>query len=313
VTTELGRRVPGIDTGAYWPPKRVDDERFWEPAAAQLGAFFTPDAGYVDDPQLATINLAAAAERAGVRHAFRRRVVEVLQRDGRVRGVRLDDDEQIAAPVVVNVAGPWSGALNGLAGVGADWTVGVRPLRQEVHSVAAPMGYGSAAAPGPVIADVDLGVYLRPAPGGVLLVGGTEPTCDGLDWVDDPDAVNTNPTVAVFTAQVTRSARRLPSLRVPGSPRGVVGVYDVSGDWAPIYDRTELGGYYVAMGTSGNQFKNAPFVGLLMAELISAVEAGADHDAQPVHVRGPRTGLDVNLGSFSRMRKENHTSGTVLG
>ena len=30
-------------------------------------------------------------------------------------------------------------------------------------------------------------------------------------------------------------------------------MYDVSDDWIPIYDRTDLDGFYVAIGTSGNQ------------------------------------------------------------
>jgi glycine/D-amino acid oxidase-like deaminating enzyme len=311
---ELAARVPALDPQTYWPPKRVDDDAFWQPAHGRLGAFFTPDAGYVDDPQLAAINLAAAAGRAGATHHFGRRVVTVERTSTgaaeRVAGVTLDDGTRLHAPIVVNVAGPWSAQLNALAGVGGEWSVGTRGLRQEVHRVDAPPGYGD---PGPVVADLDLGTYVRPTPGAGLLVGGTEPECDGLDWVDDPDAVSPHPSTAVHTAQVTRAARRFPDLQVPSSPRGVVGVYDVTGDWAPIYDRTELDGYYVAIGTSGNQFKNAPFAGRLMAELIAAVEAGANHDAHPVAVRGPHTGEIVDLGAFSRLRAANDTTGTVLG
>lgn len=312
-SAELARRVPGLDPTSFWPPKRVDDAEFWTPGSGALGAFFTPDAGFVDDPQLAAINLAAAAQRHGAQLSFGRRVVSVVRTAERVGGVELDDGTSLLAPVVVNAAGPWSAALNRLAGVGGEWSVSTRGMRQEVHHVAAPEGYGMTSQLGPVIADLDLGTYLRATPGGGLLVGGTEPECDGFDWVDDPDAVSLNPTLRLFTAQVTRAARRLTGLTVPGSPRGVVGVYDVSDDWAPIYDRTELAGYYVAIGTSGNQFKNAPVVGRLMAVLIDAVEAGHDHDHSPVLVTGPRTGLTINLGSFSRVRRHGPSTGTVLG
>ena len=41
----------------------------------------------------------------------------------------------------------------------------------------------------------------------------------------------------------------------------------------------------MAIGTSGNQFKNAPVVGHLMAELIDKVEHGHDHDNDPVKVK----------------------------
>ena len=66
--------------------------------------------------------------------------------------------------------------------------------------------------------------------------------------------------------------------------RGFADLYDCSDDWIPIYDRSELPGFYMAVGTSGNQFKNAPVVGHCMAELIEACENGHDHDADPVRV-----------------------------
>jgi glycine/D-amino acid oxidase-like deaminating enzyme len=94
----------------------------------------------------------------------------------------------------------------------------------------------------------------------------------------------------------------------------VAGVYDVAQDWTPIYDRTELDGFYVAMGTSGNQFKNAPLVGRFLATLIEKVEAGHDHDNDPLTYVGEHTGNTINLGAFSRKRVVNeHSTGTVMG
>ncbi|MFH9347871.1 NAD(P)/FAD-dependent oxidoreductase [Kitasatospora sp. NPDC017646] len=292
----LRRHLPGIDPGRYWPPKRVDDEAFFAGPTGELGALFTPDAGFVDDPQLAAQNLADAAGELGARFLFHRAVVTVDRHAGRVAGVRLADGGRIAAPVVVNAAGPWSGGLNRLAGVGSDFTVGVRPLREEVHQVPAPSGYA------PVVADLDLGTYLRTAPGGHLLIGGTQPGCDPPEWIDDPDAADPRPTTRRFRAQVTRAARRFPAIGVPNRPLGTAGVYDVADDWTPIYDRTALAGYYVAMGTSGNQFKNAPLVGRYLAALVDLVEAGHDHDGDPVRHRCEHTGNVVDLGSFSRRR-----------
>ena len=310
----LRARIPGIDSGRYWPPKRIDDEKFWAPADGELGAVFTPDAGYVTDPQLAAQNLATAAAHDGAEFRLRRAVTGIDARAGRVTGVRLDDGSTIACGAVVNAAGPWSGRLNALAGVGGDFTIGVRPLRQEVAHVSAPPGFAPDGAPGISVADMDLGTYMRGEVGGGLLVGGTEPECDPLQWLDDPDAAQPNPTQAVFGAQVTRAARRFGDLTVPHRPRGVVGVYDVADDWTPIYDRTELDGFYVAIGTSGNQFKNAPVVGQFLAAIIDAVESGRDHDADPVQFVAAHTGQTIDLGAFSRRRPVNTgTSGTVMG
>ena len=77
----------------------------------------------------------------------------------------------------------------------------------------------------------------------------------------------------------------------------------MSTDWAPIYDRTALPGYYVAMGTSGNQFKNAPVVGQMMAALVAAVESGHDHDRDPLVWTAPRTGQRLALATYSRLRR----------
>ncbi|MFI5429545.1 FAD-dependent oxidoreductase [Aeromicrobium sp. UC242_57] len=144
--------------------------------------------------------------------------------------------------------------------------------------------------------------------------GGTEPECDPLPWIDDPDAADLTPTRTAYEAQVTRAARRFGELGVPPRPLGIAGVYDVSSDWTPIYDRTSLDGFYVAIGTSGNQFKNAPVAGQFMRDIVLAVEDGHDHDADPVQYRGERTGLTVDLGSYSRRRPVNaESSGTVMG
>jgi sarcosine oxidase subunit beta len=51
-----------------------------------------------------------------------------------------------------------------------------------------------------------------------------------------------------------------------------------------------------------------------MAELIVACEGGRDHDRDPVSIRGPGTGVELDLGFYSRRRTLNpESSRTVLG
>jgi glycine/D-amino acid oxidase-like deaminating enzyme len=309
-STDLAKNVTGIDAGKYWPPKKLSDDAFWEDAKESLGAIFTPNGGYIDDPLLATENLARAAINSGVKFRFKSKVTAILQEGNKVIGVEIDGNEKILADVVINAGGPWSNRINQLAEVGEDFTISVKPMRQEVHQINTPMNL----IPGPIIGDLDLGTYMRSSPTGSTLIGGTEPECDRLDWVDDVEAVNLNRTNELFEAQVTRAARRFPALQIPNSPSGIAGIYDVAADWTPIYDRTELDGFFVAIGTSGNQFKNAPMVGKLMTALIDAVRAGQDHDVDPVKVRAERTGNEISLGAFSRKRLFNaDNTGTVMG
>ena len=237
---------------------------------------------------------------------FATAVSGVEQAAGRVRGVTLDDGTTVTAPVVVNVAGPHSHVINRMAGVYESMNIKTRALRHEVHHAPGPADFDYSR-DGFNVADDDNGIYFRPETGNHILVGSTDPRCDPQEWVD-PDDYDRRLSAGQWEAQVLRLSRRLPSVGVPHAPKGVVDLYDVSDDWIPIYDRTDLGGFYVAIGTSGNQFKNAGVAGHCMAELIEAVEAGHDHDHDPLVVKGRYTGLPINLGTFSRNRQVNTDS-----
>ena len=117
-----------------------------------------------------------------------------------------------------------------------------------------------------------------------------------------------------WNIQMMRLAKRLPEFGVPHQRKGLADAYDVSSDWGPIYDRTDLDGFFAARGTSGNQFKNACVGSHMMAELITAVSNGHDHDNDPLVVTGRWTGVELDMGNFSRNRGINPDStGTVLG
>ena len=311
---EIARRVPGIDLSRYAPVKRPDDPGFAMPGGAPLaGGVWWPCSGYVADPMLAAQNLWDAAARAGAR-ALRGTVVgfdAAPGPGGRVRAVRLDGGDAVAADVIVNAAGPASGRINALAGAAADMGVRPRPKRQEV--VHLPPAPGSDIAPQTImIADADAGVYSRPERNGVL-VGSLEPPCDPPVHPEDADAVASEFTDQ-WDAQAMRYAQRMPAQGLPRRRAGVVACYDVTEDWLPIYDRSARPGFYMACGTSGNQFKVAPVAGHLMAELIGYVEGGGDQDGAPLEVALPRTGLRIGTGTFSRLRRPNaQSSGTVLG
>lgn len=302
--SELQERFPAMDFTSYYPPKPVTSEEFWEDSDAELTCTFMTDAGYMDDPAFSAHNLMTAAKRKGAQFRFRTAVTEIVRDGGRISGVRLADGTEIAADVVVNAAGPHSNVINEMAGVLDDFAVGTRPMRAEVHHFTAPEGYSrDDGTPGPFMADTDLGTYFRGAPNNGIVNGGAEPACDELEWLDDPDTFTSVPTSTIYEAQSYRLARRLPELTIPNTPSGVVSVYDVSSDWVPIYDKTNTPGYYVAIGTSGNQFKNGPVIGQIVTAIIEHCEAGHDHDVNPAPLHLERTGIDVDLSEYSRLRE----------
>ena len=306
---KLKERMPIYSHDQFDGTTRPDeDDHFFDKTGKVIeGAIFTPGSGYVSDPQLSSHNLQVAAEANGGEFLFNNEIKEIRQENGKVLGVTLKTGEQIDAPIVVNVAGPHSFVINRMAGVEEEMNIKTKALRHEVHHVPSPEGFDFEK-DGLHTSDGDNGIYFRPETGNTILIGSEDPQCDPKEWIEDPDNYNNEVTESQWMAQVYRCARRIPNLKIPSRTSGVVDLYDVSDDWIPIYDKSALGGFYMAIGSSGNQFKNAPVAGHCMAELIDACEKGHDHDANPLKVKTVYTGLELNMGFYSRNREINPNS-----
>lgn len=310
---DIPNKLPGADLRKFEPAKLISDDTFGEPTGGEIpGAVLFKAGGYVSDPKLSAHNAQRAAQAHGAEFMFKSELTEIRQANGRAIGVTLADGSQIDANIIVNVAGPHSSIINEMAGVRDSMNMTTRALRHEVSHVKAPVDidYGNG---GFVYSDSDISTYARSEIGGNILLGSEDPECDEREWVEDPDNYNTE-----FTDQnktlVMRFAQRLPSLGIPEQAKGVVALYDVTEDWIPIYDKSDLPGFYMACGTSGNQFKNAPVAGKMMTAIIEACENGHDHDAEPIMFELENIGHTISLGTFSRNREINpNSSFSVIG
>lgn len=310
---EITNRMPIYNLESFAPPRSPDDPLFGKPNGGHVtGGVYWPNAGYVTDPALSAQNLADAAKARGAKFQLGSEVTSILTSAGRVSGVQLATGEQIHAPVVINVAGPASCKINAMADVLDDMTISTRALRQEVVHVPAPEGYDFEK-DGMMVSDSDLSLYCRPEHGNHILIGSEDPECDEKEWVDDDTNFNREFTDQ-WTTQAMRYAQRVPSLGIPQQTRGIVDLYDASTDWIPIYDKSSLPGFYMACGTSGNQYKNAPIAGKLMASLIEYCEAGNDHDTSPLQFDLPYIKRKISTGFYSRKREINQESSfSVIG
>ena len=260
---------------------------------------------------LATQNIQSAAKRHGATFFIGRRVAAVKKDSGRAGGVELDDGTVIEAPIVVNAAGPHSYKVNEMAGVAESMNIKTKALRVEVAHVPSPKGFDFEK-DGLICSDADIGGYWRPEIGNKILIGSEEPACDPLEWVD-PDDYNTQVTEQA-RLQAMRGAQRFPAMGVPNSVQGIADLYDASDDWIPIYDKSDLPGFYMAVGTSGNQFKNAPVVGMMMKALIDHEAEGNDHDEEPLVFDLPNVDHKLNMRFCSRNREINRESSfSVVG
>ena len=309
--------VPVYDLHEYWPVRRPEDPEFFEEPTKMLeGALFCPEGGYVNDPELSAHNIMRAAEAKGAEFVFNVEVVDIRSQDNKVLGITLKDGTQIDAPIVVNVAGPHSFKINQMAeGVYEACNIKTKALRHEVMHAPAPEGYDYLKN-GYHTSDGDVACYYRPEVGNMFLIGSEDPECDPQEWID-PDEFyagqgetgrDNQLSEAQWKAQTYRCAKRVQGLQIPNQPRGVCDLYDCSDDWIPIYDKSSMGGFYMAIGTSGNQYKNAPVAGRMMAELIQACEKGLDHDEQPFQFKLPHLGRTIDVGFFSRNREINYDS-----
>ncbi|MCP4693506.1 MAG: FAD-binding oxidoreductase [Desulfobacterales bacterium] len=314
---KIKEMVPVMELKEFWPVKRPEDSSFFdEPEKDLQGAVFCPEGGYMNDPALSAHNIMRAAEAKGAEFVFNAEVVAVRSRDKKVLGITLAGGEEIDAPVVVNCAGPHSFKINQMAeGVYEGCNIKTKALRHEVMHCPSPDGYDYLN-DGYHTSDGDVGCYYRPEVGNMFLIGSEDPECDPQEWVD-PDEFyagegemgrDNQLTDAQWKAQCYRLARRVPSLQVPNQPKGVCDLYDCSDDWIPIYDKSDLGGFYMGIGTSGNQYKNAPVVGRMMAELIDACEKGLDHDKEPFQFTLKYIGRTLDVGFYSRNREINYNS-----
>ena len=276
-----------------------------------MGSVFFPTAGYINDPQLSAHNLQRASEQYGGEFLFNSSVENILKENGRVSGIQLNDGTKILSNIVVNVAGPHSMKVNQMAGVEEDMNIKTKALKVEVSHVKPPenFNYEKDAF---VVSDSDIGCYSRPETGNHILIGSEDPECDERIFVD-PDKWDENFTDQ-WNTQLYRQAQRYPNLPLSSKVKGVVSLYDVSDDWIPIYDKSSLPGFYMAVGSSGNQYKNAPIAGVMMAKLIEQCEKGHDHDKDPVKLHLKYINREIDIGFYSRNRVINSESSmSVLG
>ena len=313
---ELRKRIPDYSLTSYSPTTRPEnDHRFWDADRSEQieGAIFAPEAGYVDDPKLATHNIMVAAEAHGAEFWFNRRITNVRRGDRKVLGVTVDDGQEINADIIVNAAGAFSFVVNRMAGVDRRMKIRTRALRKQVTFIPAPDGVDFEHE-GLHITDADNGSYVRPASDNQIMIGSVDPECDTKEWIKDPGHFDRKLDHDQWLAQVCRIVRKMKGTQIPKDKVGFADLYDVSDDWIPIYDKSDLNGFYMAIGTSGNQFKTAPVVGLCMAKLIDQCEKGYEHDHEPIEVIVPYTKQTLNMGQYARNRSiHNESSLSVYG
>jgi sarcosine oxidase subunit beta len=221
-------------------------------------AAYEPDAGYAD-PHLTTMGFANAARRHGAQVCQGVEVTGIELDGGRVTGVSTPEGT-IAAPVVVNAAGPWAGLVAALTGLQIETTI----MHHQVAVVEAPP---ELAWPHLTVIDRLHHIYLRPETGRLTLVGASH---DNYALPPEKlDNYNERLTSETLYRVLERLCARIPVLETGAIRKGHAGIYVDSADrHALLGPAPGVEGFYCAVGFSGHGFKEAPVVGQAMAELI---------------------------------------------
>lgn len=219
---------------------------------------YEPNSGYAD-PYLTTTGFLKAARNLGAEVRPGTPADALLTEGDRVVGVRTPQGELRSEHVLV-ATGPWIKGLIHDLGVEL-------PLEVSRHVVLTFRGSEPYGPTLPIVKDLSAvnKMYLRPASGGVVLVG----TGDHGDPVLSADEMDENAPESLVLLQGSQLSQRLEGFDDPQLTASWIGPYDITPDWNPVLGPLEgVEGLTIAYGFSGHGFKLAPAIGKALAESI---------------------------------------------
>lgn len=229
-----------------------------------VGATFCQRDG-IADPNGVTMGFARSAQAAGITIVRETEVTGVLIEGGRIAGVETTGGS-IAAPVVVNAAGPHARAIGRMAGI----DVPVDPYRRHIFIAQPPPGSAPWNVPASriMVIDFESSFYFHREGAGLLFGMGDPLETPTFDLTVQWD----------FLERVTPvAARRLPALADAPIARAWAGLYEVTPDANPIIGATrDLPGFFLITGFSGHGFQHSPAAGRILADVITGRDPGMD-------------------------------------
>jgi sarcosine oxidase subunit beta len=218
----------------------------------------------VADPNGVTMGFARAAQQSGVEIVRDTEVTGIALSGGCVSEVRTSRGA-IAAPIVVNAAGPWAKSIGRYCGV----DVPVVPERRHIFIAQSPSG-GSWDEPAHrsrvpasriLVIDFESTFYFHREGGGVLF---------GMGDPDEQPGFDTTVRWDFLPKVIEVAVRRLPALADAAVSHAWAGLYEMTPDHNPIIGESpDVGGFHTIAGFSGHGFQHSPAAGRIVADLIT--------------------------------------------
>jgi len=221
-----------------------------------VAATYCPDDG-IADPAGLTQGYATVARREGADLRLGVTVSGVSTEGDRVTGVETSAGA-ISAPVVVNAAGAWAGALTASAGV----TLPLEPIPRNVVTTGPFPGVPERRT---LVIDAGTSCYFHREGEGVLM---------GMGDADEQPSFETVVDERFVAERLLPTAVEVfPPLAEAGIASSWCGLYEMTPDRHPIVGPSPIDGLWLANGFSGHGFQHAPVVGKILAEMIVDGEA----------------------------------------
>ena len=237
------RVIKPEEAQAIVPALRVDD---------LIAAVWGPQDGLAG-PAEVTAGFAERARGLGARIVEGIEVTAIDVAGGRVRSVRTPQGD-IAAPVVINAAGPTAARVGRLAAV----TLPVFPRRRHIFFTEP---FPELPGPVPLTHDQASGFYFRKEMEQVLLSPGDVEDI-GQDQIVPMDWGKLDETV-------TKAVHRLPSIERARIAGGWAGLRPLTpDDHAILGPAPGVEGFFLAIGFGGHGFQHSPMTGRMVAEWI---------------------------------------------
>jgi len=237
------RVIKPNEAQAIVPALRVDD---------LIAAVWGPQDGLAG-PAEVTAGFAKRARELGAHIAEGVEVTAIDVANGRVRGVRTTQGD-IAAPVIINAAGPTAARVGRLAGV----TLPVFPRRRHIFFTEP---FPELPGPVPLTHDQASGFYFRKEMEQVLLSPGDVEDI-GQDQLVPMDWGKLDQTV-------TKAVHRLPMIERAQIAGGWAGLRPLTpDDHAILGPAPGVDGFFLAVGFGGHGFQHSPMTGRMVAEWI---------------------------------------------
>jgi sarcosine oxidase subunit beta len=226
----------------------------------------------VADPSGVTMGFVKAAQAAGVEVARETEVTGIGVESGRITGVTTTRG-RIAAPVVVNAAGPQAGLVARLAGV----ALPVLPFRRHIFIAQPPHGVdwdrpadGLFLVPPTrvLVIDFESTFYFHREGANALFGMGDPAEPSGFDLTVRWDFLDEVSAVAVH---------RLPALGEAAVSHAWAGLYEMTPDAMPVIGEAgDPRGLFFINGFSGHGFQHSPAAGRILADLVTGRDPGFD-------------------------------------